>query len=161
LLDGDNVRHGLNKDLGFTDADRVENIRRIAEVSRLMLEAGLVVITAFISPFKRDRDLARDLIGAGDFIEIHVSTSLDVCEQRDPKGLYKRARQGLIPNMTGIDSAYEPPDHPDVSIDTEIMGLNVAVDTILRHRALADVVAKTATGTKLLDLSNPLDLLNN
>jgi bifunctional enzyme CysN/CysC len=113
ILDGDNIRQGLNKDLGFTDADRVENIRRVAEVAKLMMEAGLIVMTAFISPFRAEREMARDLIGAKHFIEVFVDTPLEVCEQRDPKGLYKKARRGDLPNMTGIDSPYEPPQTPD------------------------------------------------
>jgi len=116
VLDGDNVRHGLNKDLGFTDADRVENIRRVAEVAKLMMDAGLVVMTAFISPFRRERDMARELIGAENFIEVYVSTPLDVCEARDTKGLYKQARAGRIPNMTGINSPYEPPEAPAIEV---------------------------------------------
>lgn len=112
ILDGDNIRHGLNRDLGFSDADRVENIRRIAEVSKLMLDAGLIVITAFISPFKREREMAKALIGADNFLEVYVSTPLQVCEQRDVKGLYKKARAGEIPNMTGISSPYEVPEAP-------------------------------------------------
>ena len=118
ILDGDNIRQGLNKDLGFTDADRVENIRRIAEVAKLMMDAGMIVMTAFISPFKREREMARDLIGADHFIEVHVSTSLEVCEKRDVKGLYKQAREGKVPNMTGINSAYEPPELPAYKVDT-------------------------------------------
>ncbi|CAI8783964.1 sulfate adenylyltransferase subunit CysN [Pseudomonas serbica] len=118
LLDGDNVRHGLNKDLGFTAADRVENIRRIAEVSRLMVDAGLVVISAFISPFRAERELARSLVEEHEFIEIFVDTPLEVVEQRDPKGLYKKARQGALKNFTGIDSPYEVPLAPEVYIDT-------------------------------------------
>ncbi len=113
ILDGDNVRLGLNKDLGFSDADRSENIRRVAEVSRLMLDAGLVVITAFISPFRRERDMARNLVGPDDFVEVHVDTPLAICEQRDPKGLYRMARAGKLANMTGVDSAYEPPLSPE------------------------------------------------
>jgi bifunctional enzyme CysN/CysC len=113
ILDGDNIRHGLNRDLGFSDKDRVENIRRIAEVSKLMLDAGLIVITAFISPFKREREMAKSLIGADNFLEVYVSTPLQVCEQRDVKGLYKKARAGEIPNMTGISSPYEVPDVPN------------------------------------------------
>ncbi len=113
ILDGDNIRQGLNKDLGFTDADRVENIRRVAEVAKLMMDAGLIVMTAFISPFRAEREMARELIGAENFIEVFVDTPLDVCEQRDPKGLYKKARSGQLPNMTGINSPYEPPLHPD------------------------------------------------
>ncbi|MGP7735801.1 adenylyl-sulfate kinase, partial [Oceanimonas smirnovii] len=109
LLDGDNVRHGLNKDLGFTDADRVENIRRVAEVSKLMVDAGLLVMTAFISPFRAERRLAREMLAEGEFIEVHVDTPLNVAEERDVKGLYKKARRGELKNFTGIDSAYEQP----------------------------------------------------
>ena len=109
VLDGDNIRHGLNKDLGFSEADRAENIRRISEVARLMMDAGMVVMVAFISPFKRERELARELIGPENFFEIYVSTPLEVCEQRDVKGLYQQARTGKIPNMTGINSPYEAP----------------------------------------------------
>ena len=116
ILDGDNIRHGLNKDLGFTDEDRVENIRRIAEVARLMMEAGMIVMTSFISPFRREREMARELIGADDFIEVYVDTPLDVCEARDVKGLYRKARKGEIPNMTGINSPYEEPLNPDLRI---------------------------------------------
>jgi bifunctional enzyme CysN/CysC len=112
LLDGDNIRKGLNKDLGFSEADRVENIRRIAEVAQLMRDAGLVVLTAFISPYRQDREMARELIGSGDFIEVYVDTSLAVCEQRDVKGLYQKARAGQIPNMTGVSSPYEAPLSP-------------------------------------------------
>src|SRR5690606_658977 len=113
ILDGDNIRQGLNKDLGFTDADRVENIRRVAEVAKLMMDAGLIVMTAFISPFRREREMARELIGAENFVEVYVSTPLEICEQRDPKGLYKKAREGLLPNLTGVGSPYEPPLQPD------------------------------------------------
>ncbi|WP_037068802.1 adenylyl-sulfate kinase [Pseudonocardia acaciae] len=118
LLDGDNVRHGLNKDLGFTDADRVENIRRIAEVAALMVDAGLIVLVSFISPFRAERALARELVEPGEFCEIHVDTPLDVAERRDPKGLYAKARRGELANFTGIDSPYEPPEHPDLRLDT-------------------------------------------
>lgn len=131
ILDGDNVRYGLNKDLGFTDADRVENIRRIAEVAKLMMDAGLVVMTAFISPFRRERDMARALVGDADFVEIFVSTSLAVCERRDVKGLYKKARAGEIPNMTGVNSPYEPPEHPQLVIDTGTQALDEAVRSIM------------------------------
>ena len=117
LLDGDNVRHGLNKDLGFTEADRVENIRRVAETARLFLDAGLIVLTAFISPFRAERRMARELVDDGEFIEIFVDVPLAVAEQRDPKGLYKRARQGLIRNFTGIDSPYEAPEAPELHLD--------------------------------------------
>jgi bifunctional enzyme CysN/CysC len=116
ILDGDNVRQGLNKDLGFTDADRVENIRRIAEVAKLMMDAGLIVMTAFISPFRREREMARELIGAENFVEVYVNTSLEICEQRDVKGLYKKARSGLLPNLTGLNSPYEAPEHPDIEL---------------------------------------------
>ncbi|MFG1422117.1 sulfate adenylyltransferase subunit CysN [Roseixanthobacter liquoris] len=116
MLDGDNVRHGLNKDLGFTDADRVENIRRVAEVARLFVDAGLVVLVSFISPFKADRQMARELLSEGEFIEVFVDTPLDIAEQRDPKGLYKKARQGLLANFTGIDSPYETPDSPELRL---------------------------------------------
>lgn len=118
LLDGDNVRHGLNKDLGFTDADRVENIRRVAEVAKLMVDAGLIVITAFISPFRDERDMARKLFGDGEFIEVFVDTPLEVAEQRDPKGLYKKARAGDLKNFTGVDSPYEVPESPSLHLHT-------------------------------------------
>lgn len=137
ILDGDNVRQGLNKDLGFTDADRVENIRRIAEVAKLMMDAGLIVMTAFISPFRRERAMARELIGTEHFIEVFVDTPLQVCEARDPKGLYKKARSGQLPNMTGIGSPYEAPEHPDLTVDFAEDNLIAAV-TALETRLLAD-----------------------
>jgi bifunctional enzyme CysN/CysC len=114
ILDGDNVRHGLNKDLGFSDEDRVENIRRVAEVAKLMVQAGLIVLVSFISPFRSERRMARDMVEADEFLEIYVDTPLDVCEARDPKGLYKLARAGKLPNLTGIGSAYEPPERADI-----------------------------------------------
>jgi len=120
ILDGDNVRQALNKDLGFTEADRVENIRRIAEVAKLMMDAGLIVMTAFISPFKREREMARELIGSDNFIEVYVSTPLEVCEERDVKGLYKQARAGKIPNMTGINSPYEAPDQASYEANASV-----------------------------------------
>ncbi|WP_447992173.1 sulfate adenylyltransferase subunit CysN [Achromobacter spanius] len=135
LLDGDNVRQGLNKDLGFTDAERVENIRRVAEVARLMMDAGLVVITAFISPFRREREMARDLIGADNFLEVYVNTSLEVCESRDPKGLYKKARKGELPNLSGIGSPYEPPESPGVVVDGAGGDLNLIVQDLARRLA--------------------------
>ena len=131
VLDGDNVRHGLNRDLGFSDADRVENIRRIAEVAALMMDAGLVVIAACISPFRRDREMARDLVGPDRFLEVHVSTSLQVCEQRDPKGLYRRARAGEIPDMTGIGSPYEVPEHPAFVADAGAVALPRLVEQLV------------------------------
>ncbi|WED22054.1 adenylyl-sulfate kinase [Vibrio sp. JC009] len=118
VLDGDNVRHGLNGDLGFSDADRVENIRRIGEVSKLFVDAGLLVSTAFISPFIADRKMVRSIMGEGEFIEVFIDTPLEVCEQRDPKGLYKKARAGEIKNFTGIDSAYELPEQPEIQVKT-------------------------------------------
>ncbi|MBB3009790.1 sulfate adenylyltransferase subunit CysN [Cupriavidus alkaliphilus] len=118
LLDGDNVRHGLNKDLGFSEADRIENIRRVAEVARLMLDAGLIVLVSFISPFRSEREMARAMAGDGEFIEVFIDTPLAVAEQRDPKGLYRKARRGELKNFTGIDSPYEPPEHPEIRIDT-------------------------------------------
>ena len=131
ILDGDNIRHGLNKDLGFTDKDRVENIRRVAEVAKLMSDAGLIVITAFISPFRLEREMARSLFEKNDFKEIYISTPLKVAEKRDPKGLYKKARQGKIPNFTGIDSIYEKPTSPELEIDTSKVSLSKAVKKIL------------------------------
>jgi bifunctional enzyme CysN/CysC len=131
ILDGDNVRHGLNKDLGFTAADRVENIRRIAEVSRLMLDAGLIVLTAFISPFRAERRMARSLVKEGEFIEIFVDAPLSVAEQRDPKGLYRKARRGEIQNFTGVDSPYETPEAPEVHLDTASLTQDAAADRVL------------------------------
>ena len=118
LLDGDNVRHGLSRDLGFGDADRVENIRRIGEVAKLMLDAGLIVITAFISPFRADRDMVRAMLEPTEFIELYLDVPLEVCEQRDPKGIYKKARACEIKNFTGISSPYEPPMHPEIIINS-------------------------------------------
>ncbi|EME23389.1 sulfate adenylyltransferase subunit CysN [Rhodococcus triatomae] len=120
LLDGDNVRHGLNRDLGFTEADRVENIRRVTEVARLMADAGLIVLASFISPFRAERDAARELIGEDRFCEVFVDTPIDVAESRDPKGLYKKARRGDLTNFTGVDSPYEPPEHPELRVDTTV-----------------------------------------
>ena len=131
LLDGDNVRHGLNRDLGFTDEDRVENIRRIAEVARLMVDAGLIVIVSFISPFRSERRMAREMVEAGEFIEIHVDAPLEVCETRDPKGLYAKARMGDLINFTGIDSPYEPPEHPELRLDTVTTSAHEAADRII------------------------------
>jgi bifunctional enzyme CysN/CysC len=131
LLDGDNVRHGLNRDLGFTDADRVENIRRVAEVSGLMVDAGLIVLVSFISPFRAERQLARERVEADEFIEVHVDTPLHVAEARDVKGLYKKARSGLLPNFTGIDSPYEPPEAPELRVDTTTMTAQEAADRVI------------------------------
>ena len=131
LLDGDNVRHGLNKDLGFTESDRIENIRRIGEVAKLMTDAGLIVLTAFISPFRADRQLVRDMIDGGEFIEIHVDTPLEVAEARDVKGLYKKAREGKLKNFTGIDSPYEAPEDPEIRVNTVEMTPEEAADYII------------------------------
>jgi bifunctional enzyme CysN/CysC len=131
LLDGDNVRHGLNKDLGFTEADRVENIRRVAEVARLMVDAGLIVMTAFISPFRSERAMARGQMAEGEFIEIHVNTPLAVAEERDVKGLYKKARRGEIANFTGISSPYEAPDAPEIVVNTHTQTAEEAADAII------------------------------
>jgi bifunctional enzyme CysN/CysC len=118
LLDGDNVRHGLNRDLGFTDTDRVENIRRLGEVAKLMADAGLIVITAFISPFRADRQMAREIAAPHSFVEVFIDTPLDECIRRDPKGLYAKAKAGAIPNFTGLDSPYEAPEDPELRLST-------------------------------------------
>jgi bifunctional enzyme CysN/CysC len=133
LLDGDNVRHGLNKDLGFTDADRVENIRRVGEVAKLMADAGLIVITAFISPFRAEREMVRSMMAPGEFVEIHIDTPLEEAEKRDVKGLYKKARAGQLKNFTGIDSPYEPPEDPEIRIDTTVMTPDEAAEEIIRR----------------------------
>ncbi len=136
LLDGDNVRHGLCRDLGFSDDDRKENIRRVGEVAKLMVDAGLVVLTAFISPHRAERQMVRDLLGAGQFVEVFVDTPLAVCEARDPKGLYKKARAGELRNFTGIDSVYEAPDAPEIHLDGEqlVTKLSAQLLDLLRHR---------------------------
>jgi adenylyl-sulfate kinase len=126
LLDGDNVRHGLNKDLGFSAADRAENIRRIGETTKLMVDAGLLVITAFISPFRADRELVRAMLEPGEFIEVYMDIPLSICEQRDPKALYKKARAGEIPHFTGIDSPYEAPLQPEIRITADLSPLQAA-----------------------------------
>lgn len=133
LLDGDNVRHGLNRDLGFTEADRVENIRRVAEVAKLMVDAGLIVITAFISPFRAERAMARSLMAEGEFIEVFVDTPIAIAEERDPKGLYKKARRGELKNFTGIDSPYEAPEAPEIRLSTTELSAEVAADRIVDY----------------------------
>ncbi len=133
LLDGDNVRHGLNKDLGFTEADRIENIRRVGEVARLMTDAGLIVITAFISPFRAERALVRAMMAAGEFVEVFIDTPLDEAERRDVKGLYKKARAGALKNFTGIDSPYEPPEAPEIRVDTTRESAEQAAERIVNH----------------------------
>jgi bifunctional enzyme CysN/CysC len=140
LLDGDNVRHGLNKDLGFTDADRVENIRRVAEVARLMVDAGLIVLVSFISPFRSERRMARDLVSEGEFIEIYVDTPLAEAEKRDMKGLYRKARRGELKHFTGIDSPYEAPEHAEIRIDTMATTPDLAVDLIVARLAGAGIL---------------------
>jgi adenylylsulfate kinase len=137
LLDGDNVRHGLNGDLGFSDEDRIENIRRISEVAQLFVDAGLIVSTAFISPFAADREIAAKKLGAGEFIEVFIDTPIAICEQRDPKGLYKKARAGEIKDFTGIDSTYEAPENPAIHIDTSDKSIEQCaqqvVDYLIEH----------------------------
>lgn len=133
LLDGDNVRHGLNKDLGMSDNDRTENIRRVAEVAKLMVEAGLIVVTAFISPFRSDRGQARLLFELDEFVEVHITAPLEECEKRDPKGLYKKARAGIIKDFTGIDSPYEPPVAPEVTINSAQFDVDECVKQLLKE----------------------------
>lgn len=133
LLDGDNMRHGLNQDLGFSAADREENIRRIGEVANLFVDAGIIVLTAFISPFRADREKVRALIGEAAFIEVFVDTPLAVCEARDPKGLYKKARAGDIPDFTGIDSAYEPPNAPEIHLHTDQADIETCAQQVVSY----------------------------
>ena len=140
LLDGDNVRHGLNKDLGFSDADRVENIRRIGEVSKLFVDAGLIAVTAFISPFRSDRQLVRDLLSESEFVEIHMNTPLATCEARDPKGMYKKARAGEIKNFTGIDSDYEAPLTAEITLDTSVQSVLECVKQIIDYLSTHQVL---------------------
>ena len=131
VLDGDNIRHGLNKNLGFSPEDRAENIRRIGEVANLFVEGGSIVMTAFISPYREDRDMARALVPEGRFFEIHVDCALDICEERDPKGLYKKARAGEIKEFTGIDAPYEAPEKPEIVIDTGALSLEESVQRVI------------------------------
>ena len=140
VLDGDNVRHGLCKDLGFSDADREENIRRIGEVAKLFLDAGVVVLTAFVSPFQADRQRARDLVEPGDFIEIHCAADLAVCEERDTKGLYAKARAGEIKDFTGISSPYEAPESPELRVDTGGQSLEQSVEQVLTYLQAKGVI---------------------
>jgi bifunctional enzyme CysN/CysC len=141
LLDGDNVRHGLNHDLGFTAADRIENIRRVAEVARLMVDAGLIVLVSFISPFRDERELARSKVEDGEFCEVFIDTPLEIAEQRDVKGLYKKARAGALKNFTGIDSPYEPPEAPEVHIDTTATTPQGAAEAIIQQLRAMGVLA--------------------
>jgi adenylylsulfate kinase len=140
VLDGDNVRHGLSSNLTFSDNDRKENIRRIGEVAKLMMEAGIITITAFISPFREDRDIARGLLSQDDFIEIYCDANLEICESRDVKGLYKRARSGEIKNYTGIDSPYETPTNPELLIDTESESLEESVTKVIDFLKIKGVI---------------------
>ncbi|MGX0677900.1 adenylyl-sulfate kinase [Staphylococcus capitis] len=132
-LDGDNVRHDLNKNLGFSPEDRTENIRRIGEVAKLMVDAGSITVTAFISPYKQDRDNVRAILEDDEFIEVYTKCSVEECENRDPKGLYKKARSGEIPEFTGISAPYEAPDHPEIILDTEHESINQSVDRVIQY----------------------------
>lgn len=140
LLDGDNVRHGLNKDLGFDEQSRIENIRRIGEVSKLMLDAGIIVITAFISPFRTDRDIVRNMHNKNEFIELYLDVSLEVCEKRDPKGLYKKARRGEITQFTGIDSPYEIPLNPEITVKGGELGVKQELHQVIEYLKKHDFI---------------------
>ena len=133
ILDGDNIRHGLNKDLGFSPEDREENIRRIGEVAKLFADAGIITITSFISPYRKDRDINRELLPKGEFIEVYVQAPLNICEERDPKGLYKKARAGIIPEFTGISAPYEEPLNPEIVIDTDKLCVKDSADKIIDY----------------------------
>jgi adenylylsulfate kinase len=146
VLDGDNVRHGLNKDLGFSPKDRNENIRRIGEVAKLFTEAGMVAITAFISPYRADRDQVRAIMRPGDFVEVYVDCALDICEQRDPKGLYKKARAGEIPEFTGVSAPYEPPLAPELVIRS---------DSLTVEQSVAELIALLERRSTLLAAASP------
>jgi len=145
VLDGDNIRHGLCKDLGFSDLDREENIRRIGEVSKLFLDAGIIVLTAFVSPFKIDRENARALVGENDFIEIYCSADLDICETRDTKGLYAKARKGVIKDFTGISSPYEEPQSPELKIDTGNIEIDKSVDMVTDFLINQKIISKMSS----------------
>jgi len=146
LLDGDNVRHGLNGDLGFSDDSRVENIRRIGEVSKLFLDAGLIVSTAFISPFAQDRASARAKLEADEFIEVYIDTPINICEQRDPKGLYKKARAGEIKDFTGIDSSYDVPQSPEIHVKTAEQTIQACAEQIVSYLAEQGFISVTSLG---------------
>lgn len=148
VFDGDNVRHGLCSDLGFSVADRKENIRRIGEMAKLFIEAGVIALTAFISPLREDRERVRSLVPHGDFLEIWCRCSLDICEERDVKGLYKRARAGEIPEFTGISSPYEEPDNPELILDTGTLPLELCVERVISLLHERGVVPETARGPK-------------
>lgn len=144
LLDGDNVRHGLNRDLGFSDRDRIENIRRVGEVSKLFTDAGLIVLSAFISPFSSDRRMVRNLFPAGEFIEVFMDTPLSTCEQRDPKGLYRKARAGEIKHFTGIDSPYENPEHAELVLDTSVKTVDACVEELIAYLQARQLISEPA-----------------
>ena len=143
VLDGDNIRHGLNSDLGFSPADRAENIRRIGEVARLFADAGALVISAFISPYREDRERVRALMGEGEFVEVFVDTPLEICEARDPKGLYKKARAGEISNFTGLDAPYEAPDNPEVHLKTEGLSVDQAAAEVIDYLERNDILGES------------------
>lgn len=143
VLDGDNIRHGLNRDLGFAPEDRVENIRRIGEVARLFADAGGLVLSAFISPYRHDRDRVRGLMGPGEFIEVFVDTPLEICEARDPKGLYKKARAGEISNFTGLDAPYEAPTNPEVHLETKNLSVDEAAGSVVRYLEEHDILGES------------------
>ena len=140
VLDGDNVRHGLCGDLGFSNEDRIENIRRVGEVAKLFMEAGIIVLTAFISPFRADRERVRGMVEHGDFVEIYCNSSLEICESRDVKGLYKKARAGLIAEFTGITSPYEAPENPELVVDTGVLELDVCVSQVIDEMSVRGIL---------------------
>ena len=140
VLDGDNIRRGLCKDIGFSNEDRTENIRRIGEVSKLLMDAGIITLTAFISPFRKDRQIVRDLVNKGDFIEIYCNADLAVCESRDTKGLYRKARAGQIPEFTGISSPYEKPEQPELVLETGNLGINECVNQVIKYLQERDII---------------------
>jgi adenylylsulfate kinase len=142
LLDGDNVRHGLNKNLGFSDDDRIENIRRIGEMAKLFADAGLIVLTAFISPFRDDRRMVRELVEQNEFIEVHMNTPIETCEARDPKGLYKKARAGEIKNFTGIGSEYEVPEDAEITVNTQDLSIEECADKVIEYLQANQIIFK-------------------
>ena len=156
ILDGDNVRHGLNGDLGFSDDDRKENIRRIGEASKLFIDAGVMVLTSFISPFVEDRNLVRKIVDTHEFIEIHVQCPLEVCEERDVKGLYKKARKGEISQFTGIDSPYEDPVNSEITVDTSILSIDEAASKIVTYLANHSYIKLNSHDNNMLDLMDSL-----
>lgn len=142
LLDGDNVRHGLNKNLGFSDEDRIENIRRIGEMAKLFVDAGLIVLTAFISPFRAGRRMVRDLVEQNEFVEVHMNTPIEICEQRDPKGSYKKARAGEIKNFTGIDLDYECPETAEITINAQNLSIEECADKVIEYLQTNQIIFK-------------------